>query len=231
MTDTVYDDTVSQWKELAVKHNYGFAFSWMGQRICQVPEDIVAFQELVWSVKPDLIIETGIAEGGSLLLSASMLALLDVGERLNREVVGVDRHIGIRTRFALTNNPLTKRYITVFVGDSTNVYTLDKIKQKVAKHKKVLVCLDSDHSHKHVLAELQEYAPFVSKDSYCIVYDTSVEDLPDELFVGATCGKGNNPRTAVNEYLKTHPEFEVDVEFEKHLVFTSAKGGWLKRIL
>jgi cephalosporin hydroxylase len=229
MLDAHYDYTVSQWKELAVRHNYGFSFSWLGQRICQEPEDIVAFQELVWSVQPDLIIETGVADGGSLILSASMLALLDVEKPMVREVIGVDKHIGLATQISLLRHPLSK-YITTFTGDSLNTYTLDKVAQKVLKHKKVLLCLDSDHSHNHVLAELQAYAPFVTPGSYCIVSDTSVEDLPDELFVGATCGKGNNPRTAVNKYLEMHPEFTIDTDFEKHLVFTSARGGWLKRI-
>lgn len=228
MTDDSYDSVVSQWKQLAVKTNYGLSFSWLGQRICQEPEDIVAFQELVWSVKPDLIIETGIAEGGSLLLSAAMMALLDMEEPGNRQVIGVDKGVGLITRTALFTHPLSK-YISIITGDSVNVYTLDKVKQIVSNHKRVLVCLDSDHSHGHVLAELEVYAPFVSKDSYCIVFDTGVEDLPDELFIGATCGKGNNPKTAVNEYLKTHPEFEIDTAFEKHLAFTCARGGWLKR--
>lgn len=228
MRDASYDSVVSQWKELAVKTNYGLSFSWLGQRICQEPEDIVAFQELVWSVKPDLIIETGIAEGGSLLLSAAILALLDIEKPGNREVVGVDKYLSLATCIAMYRHPLS-RYITTVIGDSLNVYTLDKVKRIASNHKRVLVCLDSDHSHGHVLAELEEYAPFVSEGSYCIVFDTGVEDLPDELFIGATCGKGNNPRTAVNEYLKTHPEFKIDMEFEKHLAFTCARGGWLKR--
>jgi cephalosporin hydroxylase len=227
--DEQYDYIVSQWKELAVRYKYGFAFSWLGQQICQEPEDIVAFQELVWTVKPDLIIETGIAEGGSLLLSATMLALLNAENPIHREVIGIDINIGLSTRLALSTHPLSK-YITRIEGDSTNVYTLDKVKRKVKQHKKVLVCLDSDHSHNHVLKELENYAPFVSEGSYCIVFDTGIEDLPDEFFVNTTCRKGNSPRTAVNEYLKMHPEFEIDTEFENKLVFTCAKGGWLKRI-
>ena len=215
-------------KELAVRHNYGLSSPGSANRCSRNRKILSAFQKLVWSVKPDLIIETGIAEGGSLLLSATMLALLDMEEIRNREVVGVDRGIGLSTRCKLFTHPLS-RYLTLITGDSLNVYTVDKVKQKVSEHNRILVCLDSDHSHKHVLAELETYAPFVSKDSYCIVFDTGIEDLPGELFVDINCGKGNNPRSAVNEYLKTHPEFEVDTEFEKDLVFTAARGGWLKR--
>lgn len=180
----------------------------------------------MWTVKPDLIIETGIADGGSLLLSASLLALLDIAEG---EVIGIDINTGPRTKLALFTHPLSK-YITTITGDSLNVYIIDKIKQIASKHKRILVCLDSDHSHNHVLAELEAYTPFVSKGSYCIVFDTCVDDLPDEFFVTTNCRKGNSPRTAVNEFLKTHPEFKVDTEFEKHLVFTCAKGGWLQRL-
>jgi cephalosporin hydroxylase len=229
MTEKYYDSILPMWKELSVKNNYGFSFTWLGRKICQEPEDIVAFQETVWRIKPDLIIETGIAEGGSLLLSASMLALLDIENPKKRKVIGIDRSVGIGVWGMRATHPLA-RYIEIVTGDSLGVYLLDKVKQRASGYEKILVCLDSDHSHAHVLSELEAYAPFVSKGSYCIVYDTGIEDLPDELFVGATCGKGNNPKTAVDEYLKTHNDFEVDTEFEKSLVFTSARGGWLKRI-
>jgi cephalosporin hydroxylase len=227
--DDHYNYIISQWREIEIQHNYALSFQWFGRKICQTPEDIVAFQELVWSVKPDLIIETGIAEGGSLLLSASLLALLNTDNPIHREVIGVDISTGPRTKLALFTHPLSK-YITTITGDSLNVYIIDRIKQIVSKHKNILVCLDSDHSHNHVLAELEAYTPFVSKGSYCIVYDTCVEDLPDKFFVTTNCRKGNSPRTAVNEFLKTHPEFKIDTDFENHLVFTCAKGGWLKRL-
>jgi cephalosporin hydroxylase len=227
--DDHYIEVVSQWKELAVRHNYGNSFLWLGRKICQIPEDIVAFQELVWTVKPDLIIETGVADGGSILLSASLLALLNTINPSNREVIGIDINLGLSTRYALSTHPLSK-YITLIEGDSTNVYTVDKVRERATQYKKILVCLDSDHSHNHVLKELENYAPFVSKGSYCIVYDTSVEDMPDEFFEDTTCRRGNSPRTAVNEFLKTHPEFMIDGAFENKLVFTCAKGGWLKRL-
>lgn len=208
----------------AIKYSYNF--SWMGRPIIQYPEDIVAMQEIIWKVKPDLIIETGIAHGGSIIFSASMLELLG-GE--NREVIGLDIDIRAHNRKEIESHPMFKR-ITMFEGDSTSPEIAKQVYDIAKKHEKILVCLDSNHTHDHVLKELKLYAPLVSAGSYCVVFDTVIEDLPDDMFPDRPWGHGNNPKTAVHEYLKDHPEFIIDKSIEQKLLVTVAPSGYLKRI-
>ncbi len=196
-------------------------------------------QELIWEVKPDLIIETGIAHGGSLIFSASMLALLDVctavetGQafdplQLSRKVIGIDIEIRPHNREAIEKHPMSHR-IEMIEGSSVDPDIVSLVKEKAKGYERILVCLDSNHTHDHVLAELDAYAPLVSKGSYCVVFDTIIEDMPEGSFPDRPWDKGNNPKTAVWEYLMAHPEFEIDKAIQHKLLITVAPDGYLKR--
>jgi cephalosporin hydroxylase len=212
-----------------VAARYSYNFSWLGRPIIQYPQDIVAMQELLWEVQPDLIIETGIAHGGSLIFSASMLELNAVcGGPRNAKVLGVDIDIRAHNRNAIEAHPLSRR-VEMIQGSSVAPDVI-KLVQDRAKEGRVLVCLDSNHTHEHVLAELEAYAPLTSIGSYCVVFDTIVEDLPAEFFNDRPWGPGNNPSTATAEYLKTHPEFEIDARVDKKLLISVAPRGYLKRL-
>jgi cephalosporin hydroxylase len=228
------------WRERSMKAQYVYNFDWAGLPIIQYPQDIVGFQELVWRVRPDLIIETGIARGGSLALSASLLALLDYcdavanGTELNpkdgtRQVLGVDIDIRSHNREAIEAHPLSHK-INMILGSSIAAETIAQVRQFAAGFERVLVCLDSNHTHDHVLAELEGYAPLVTPGSYCIVFDTLVEELPAGFFDDRPWDVGDNPMTAVREYLARRPEFEVDREIERKLQITVAPEGYLRRV-
>jgi cephalosporin hydroxylase len=201
---------------------------------------MVAMQELIWKVKPDLIIETGIAHGGSLIMSASMLALLDICEAIvsgtvldpkksKRKVLDLDIDIRQHNREAIEAHPMSSR-IQMIQGSSIAPEVIEQVKSIAKNYQRVLVCLDSNHTHDHVLAELEAYAPLTSVGSYCVVFDTIVEDMPKSMFPDRPWGQGNNPKTAVWEYLKTHSEFEIDKQIENKLLITVAPDGYLKRI-
>lgn len=219
---------------------YSYNFEWLGRPIIQYPQDMAAMQELIWEVKPDLIIETGIAHGGSLVFNASMLAILDMCEateqkkvidpsKSGRKVLGVDIDIRSHNRVAIEAHPLASR-IEMIQGSSVSDEIICQVHAIAARYSKVMVCLDSNHTHEHALAELNAYAPLVSKNSYCVVFDTIIEELPKEMFPDRNWGPGNNPKTAVWEYLKTHPEFEIDRSIDDKLLISVAPHGYLKRI-
>ena len=213
-----------------VDTKYTYNFSWLGRPIIQYPQDIVAMQELIWKVKPDLIIETGIAHGGSLIFTASMLTLLEAcGEIENGRVLGIDIDIREHNKKAIQDHPMSKK-ITMFEGSSISVEMIKKVNDFAKKGKRIMVILDSNHTHDHVLAELEAYANLVSKDSYCIIFDTVIEDMPDNSFPNRPWGKGNNPKTAIWKYLKTHSEFEIDESIQNKQLITVAPDGYLKRI-
>jgi cephalosporin hydroxylase len=218
---------------------YTYNFSWMGRPIIQYPQDMVAMQELIWAIKPDLIIETGIAHGGSLIMNASLLALLDLCEAQEqgrvldlrkpaRQVLGIDIDIRAHNREAIEAHPMAAR-IQMLQGSSVDPALVAQVKDIASKYQRVLVSLDSNHTHEHVLAELEAYAPLVSVGSYCVVFDTVVEDMPPELCEGRPWGPGNSPLTAAREYLAGHPEFEVDRNIEHKLLITVAREGFLRR--
>lgn len=212
------------WRVMALKKNYMNNFSWLGRPMIQLPMDAMAMQEIIWAVKPDLIIETGVAHGGSLMLSASILELIGHGE-----VVGVDIDIRAHNREAIESHPLAKR-ITLVQGSSIDSDIVAEVRKYAEGKKKILVCLDSNHTHEHVLAELNAYADLVSIGSYCVVFDTFVEDMPDEyVWQDRPWGKGNNPKTAVWEWLNSHDEFVIDKSIEDKLLITSAPDGFLYR--
>jgi len=230
----------SQWIESVNSLKYSYHFEWQGRPIIQYPQDIVAMQELIWRVNPDLIIETGIAHGGSLILSASMLAMLDMcdaietGQTINpgvseRKVLGIDIDIRPHNRQAIEAHPMWSR-IQMIEGSSVDPEVVEQVRRVASKCQRILVCLDSNHTHDHVLAELEAYAPLVSTGSYCVVFDTVIEDMPAEMFPDRLWGPGDNPKTAVREYLKTHPEFEIDLSIQRKLVITVAPDGYLQRV-
>jgi cephalosporin hydroxylase len=216
--------------EKSANVNYPYNFSWMGRPIIQYPQDIIAMQELIWKVKPDLIIETGIAHGGSLIFSASMLALLEsCGEIEKGEVLGIDIDIREYNKNAIEEHPMSKK-ITMFEGSSIADDMIKKVREFSKRGKKILVCLDSNHTHDHVLDELRAYADLVSVDSYCVVFDTLIEDMP-KGFYDRPWDKGNNPKTAVWEFLKENDNFSIDKSIENKLLITVAPDGYLKRTI
>jgi cephalosporin hydroxylase len=215
--------------EETLKAQYSYNFSWLGRPIIQYPQDILAMQELIWSVKPDLIIETGIAHGGSLIFSASMLELnAACGGPKDGEVLAIDIDIRAHNRAAIEAHPMSKR-ISMLQGSSIAPEIVSQVKSRAAQKQRVMVCLDSNHTHDHVLAELRAYASLTSLGSYCVVFDTIVEDVPAKLITNRPWSPGNNPKTAVWEYLKTHPEFEIDARIDGQLLISVAPSGYLKR--
>ncbi|OTE96915.1 cephalosporin hydroxylase [Crenothrix sp. D3] len=219
----------AEFMQASLAPKYSYNFSWLGRPIIQYPQDMVAMQEIIWQVQPDLIIETGIAHGGSLIFSASMLELIASCTGNQGEVLGLDIDIRPHNRAAIEAHPLFKR-ITMLEGSSIADDIIAQVTAKAAGKQRVLVCLDSNHTHDHVLAELQAYAPLTSVGSYCVVMDTVVEDVADELSNNRPWGKGNNPKTAVWEYLKTHDEFKIDQSIHNKLLITVAPDGYLKRV-
>jgi len=227
--ESLREDTKNFLKS-SIDSQYSYNFTWLGRPIIQYPQDIVAMQELIWSIQPDLIIETGIAHGGSLIFSASMLELnAACGGPQDAEVVAIDIDIRQHNRDAIETHPMFKR-ISMIEGSSIALEIIEQVKAKAATKKQVLICLDSNHTHDHVLAELEAYAPLTSVGSYCVVFDTIVEDLPEEMFSNRPWEPGNNPKTAVWEYLKNHPEFEIDKSIDNQLLISVAPSGYLKRI-
>lgn len=238
--ESVLPEVSFQWFLEANKFKYSYHFEYLGRPIIQYPQDIVSMQEIIWSVKPDLIIETGIAHGGSLILSASMLSLLDYedavknGQLLDpaspkRKVIGIDIEIRPHNRDAIENHCMASR-IKLIEGSSTDPEVISQVKNFAADYSRIMVCLDSNHTHDHVLAELEAYAPLTSVGSYCVVFDTIIEEMPLGSFPGRPWDKGNNPKTAVREYLKTNHEFEIDKRIDHKLLISVAPDGYLKRV-
>lgn len=237
--DKEFTELSREWLQVSMQRKYVYNFEWLGRPIIQYPQDMVAIQELVWRVRPDLIIETGIAHGGSLVLSASLLAMLDMCEAIeagatidprasSRKVLGVDIDIRAHNRAAIEEHPMASR-IEMIQGSSIDAGVVMKVWDFAANYKRVLVFLDSMHTHDHVLAELQAYAPLVSPGSYCVVFDTFVEDMPPLFFADRPWDVGNNPKTAVQQWLATQPDFVVDSEIESKLQVTVAPYGFLRR--
>jgi len=208
----------------SAKYQYTYNFSWLGRPIIQFPQDIMAMQEIIWNIRPDLIVETGIAHGGGLIFYASMLELLGEGE-----VLGIDVDIREHNKKEIENHKMFKR-IKMIEGSSTDSNVVEKVRDIAKKHKKVLVILDSLHTHEHVLEELNLYSEFVGEGSYLIAFDTVVEYMPEGSFKNRPWDKGSNPATAVKEFLKNNKNFVVDQEVENKLLITVAPGGYLKKI-
>ena len=238
--DAAFQTLSRDWLQASMQRQYVYNFDWMGRPIIQYPQDMVAMQELVWRVRPDLIVETGIAHGGSLVLSASLLALLDMSDAIeagttldprasHRKVLGVDIDIRAHNRAAIESHPMASR-ITMIQGSSVAPEVVQQVRDLAQDYQRVLVCLDSMHTHDHVLGELDAYAPLVTPGSYCVVFDTFVEDMPPKFFADRPWDVGNNPKTAVKQWLTSHAEFEVDAEMEQRLQVTVAPHGFLRRL-
>jgi len=207
------------------KAQYSYNFSWMGRPIIQYPQDMIAMQEIIWEIKPDLVIETGIAHGGSLIYYASLLELIG-----NGEVLGIDIDIRAHNRKEIEQHPMFRR-IKMIEGSSIDESIVEQVKAFAKNKKKVVVCLDSNHTHEHVLAELRLYSPFVSLDSYIVVFDTIVETLPEGYFSKKRpWGIWNNPHTAVCEFLKETDQFIVEEAIDNKLLISVAPRGYLKRV-
>lgn len=221
--DTGLQIATREWFNASARAKYSYHFEWMGRPIIQYPQDMIAMQEILWRVQPDILIETGVAHGGSLIFYASMMELIGKGE-----VLGIDVDIRPHNREAIEAHPMFKR-IRLLQGSSIAPDIIAAAKSAAAG-KRVLVVLDSNHTHEHVLAELEAYAAFVSVGSYCVVMDTVVDDMSKDFFSDRSWGPGDNPKTAVRDYLKTHTEFEVDEAVENKILITVAPSGYLKRI-
>lgn len=250
--DAAFNGLSQVWVRECIRHNYAQNFTWLGRPVIQVPQDLYAIQELIWACRPDLIVETGIAHGGSLVMSASMLAMLDYCDAVEtggvldpkasrRKVVGVDIDIRAHNRAAIDAHPMRHKIHTI-EGSSVAPEIARQIAAQAEGYDRVMVFLDSNHTHEHVLAELELYAPYVSKGSYCVVWDTGVEDLPADMCSNRPWGKGNNPKTAVREYMRRLRDqgrkardggdlrFDYDRTIENKLMITASPDGFLKRI-
>ncbi len=229
-----------EWIRESGHSKWSYNFRWMGRPAIQFPNDAWVMQELIWDVKPDLIIEAGIAHGGSLVCYASMLAMLDLADAVEsgglmdphkskRKILGLDIDIRPHNREAIERHPMHP-WIQMIQGSSIAPEVVAQVHEIARGYKRILVSLDSNHTHDHVLAELHAYASLVSRDSYCVVFDTIVEDMPSALSTDRPWGPGNNPKTAVWEYLKSHPEFQIDDDINSKLLITVAPDGYLKRV-
>jgi cephalosporin hydroxylase len=229
-----------KWVHDIAQYKYSYNFKFLGRPIIQVPQDMIAMQEIIWQVRPDLIIETGIAHGGSLVMSASMLSMIDYCDAVvagtvldplasKRRVLGLDIDIREHNRTAIEAHPLAHK-IEMIQGSSIAPEVIAEVHNRAKGYERILVCLDSNHTHEHVLAELKAYASLVSVGSYCCVFDTLIEDMPAEMFPDRPWGPGDNPKTAVHEFLRTHSEFEIDTVIQNKLLITVAPDGYLYRL-
>jgi cephalosporin hydroxylase len=218
-------DVSRKWFIESSQYEYSYHFSWLGRPIIQFPQDILAMQEIIWSVKPDLIVETGIARGGSLIFYASLLELIGEGGI----VVGIDIDIREENRWEIERHPLFKR-IRMIQGSSVDPAVVDEVSVLSKGKGKILVALDSNHIHDHVLSEMKSYSSLVTKDSYLVVFDTIIEDMPEDFSSNRPWGKGNSPATAVREFLSANDRFVPDKEIETKLLITVAPGGYLRCI-
>jgi len=238
--DSVLGELSIAWMNRSAISRYTYNFEWLGRPIIQYPQDVFAMQEIIWDVRPDLIVETGIAHGGSLVFSAAMLALLELSDAAKaggtvdprkpaRTVLGVDIDIRPHNRAAIEAHPMASR-IGMIQGSSIDPAVVRQVHEAARGKRSVVVVLDSNHTHDHVLAELEAYAPLVTVGSYCVVFDTVVEHMPKELFPDRPWGPGDNPKTAVHAWLRGHPEFEIHRQVADKLQLTVAPDGYLRRV-
>ena len=227
--DKKFINISKKWLLESHRLKYTYHFNWFGIPIIQYPSDIVGVQEIIYKIKPDLIIETGIAHGGSVIFHSTILDMLSQNDKKKRKVVGIDIDIRKHNLKRIKKHYFNKNLILI-EGSSIDQKVKKRV-YKIAKNKKtIMVILDSNHSSKHVYEELSFYSKFVTKNSYCIVFDTIVEDLPNKFVKNRPWSKGNNPLTAVKLFLKGNKSFKIDNEIDNKLMISSAKNGFLKRI-
>lgn len=217
------EEVGQKWAKVSAENRLSYEIDWLGVPVIQTPEDLILMQELVFDVQPDVVIETGIAHGGSLIFYASMLELIGG----TSQVLGID--IREHNRVEIEKHPMFKR-IKMIQGSSINEDIAQQVYSFAKGKKQVLVALDSFHTHNHVLRELQLYSPLVTEGSYLIVFDTAIEDMPEDFFPDRPWGKGNNPKTAVWEFLRANNRFEIDKNIQNKLIITVAPDGYLRRI-
>lgn len=216
-------DASREWIHATYPHEYSYHFEWMGMPIIQYPQDVVAMQEIIWTVRPSVVVETGIARGGSLIYYASLLQLFGGGR-----VVGVDIDIRPHNRAAIEAHEMSP-HISLIEGSSIDPATVDAVRTAIGGDGPVMVVLDSHHTHDHVLAEARAYGPMVSPGSYMVVFDTIVDELPSEASDHRPWAPGDSPGSAVTEFVGESEEFEVDAAITDKLLLTAGRGGYLRR--
>lgn len=222
--DAAFRNLSQEWLVMSLKHEYPYHFKWMGMPIIQFPSDIVLLQELVWQVKPDLIIETGVARGGSVVFYASLQQMMGL---THGKVVGIDIDIRAHNRALIEQHPMSA-YIELLQGSSTAPEIIEQVSMMASGKEHVMVILDSLHTHDHVLRELELYSPLVTPGSYMVVLDTLIEDMPEGTYSDRPWAKGNNPKTAVHEFLASNSRFEIDSYWHEKALITVAHDGFLK---
>ena len=234
--DNMLKELSHKWLNHSWKNKYTYHFSWLGRPIIQMPQDILALQEIIWKVKPDLIIETGIAHGGSVCLSASLLALLEIDDlkknpksKLNRKVIGIDIDIRKHNKEKIEKHFLADK-IEMIEASSVEIKTFEKVEKISKNYSKILVILDSNHTEEHVLQELTLYGSLVSKNSYCIVFDTIISEMASDFSNNRPWNRRNSPKTAINKFLKKEDKFIVDKSIDNKLLISMAPGGFLKKV-
>jgi cephalosporin hydroxylase len=217
-----------QWVRVGWAQKYSYAFTWLGRPVIQLPEDLLRVQEVIWRVKPDVIVETGVAHGGSLIFYASLCEVMRHGE-----VVGVDIEIRQHNRAAIESHPLASR-ITLVEGSSVDPAVLARVRERIPAGSRVLVLLDSNHAKAHVRAELEAYAPLVSPGSYVVATDGIMGDLSD-VPGGSAEWVWDHATAAAAEFAAEHPEFVLEdpprlfQEGSIDALVTYWPGAWLRR--
>lgn len=207
------------------QYGYGYQWTWCGLPVIQMPQDIVVTQEIIWACKPDVIIETGIAWGGSIALYASLLQLIGKGK-----VVGVDLNLMNHVADQIMGLPFASGRVHLYKGSSVDPDIVSRIRAHVSPGQSVMVLLDSNHTHEHVFEELKIYAPLVTKGQFLIVSDTIVEEIPVQEHRPRPWGPGNNPKTALRAYLRDHPEFEVDSYINAKALLTYSPDAYCRKV-
>ena len=223
-----------QWQIESANYGYSYTKDWFGLPIIQRTDDIIEMSEIIFKIKPTCIIETGIARGGSIAFYASMLCLLDLADNVDprestRRVIGIDIDIREDNLKALQSHPFNFK-TKLIQGSSIDPEIISNVHSQIKPEDKVLVILDSNHSHDHVLSELNAYGPLVSLNSYCVVFDTVIEDVPKGYYKNRNWDVGNNPKTAVHEWLSHNNNFEIDKNIDNKLLISVAPNGYLRRI-
>ena len=223
------DNKSLNWLEYATSKNYTHNFNWLGLKVIQYPQDLNATQELIYKIKPDVIIECGIAHGGSLIFYSSILSLINLSSKKKSFVIGIDKEIRLKNLNKINNHSLSNN-IKLIEGSSTSLSTIKKVENLIKKHKKIIVFLDSNHTHNHVLKGLKIYSKYVNKDSYIVVFDTLIEDIDDKFHDNRAWSQLKNPKTAVYEFLKNNKKFKIDKKIYKKLLISNCPDGYLKKV-